>query len=168
MAENTIDFNPKFDGNVAKELNRRADANNIRDSFFRYWNYQKYCYINISVTEGQSETAVTPEVSMAIGDSKAPTGGFGTEGDMYTSEGEGNSRIRKPKPMLSSVKITNQGGQDYTEAAIYEVEASFKVFTLDDLEEVEKSFFIIGAEMVVNFGWRNHPERKNGIGDKVV
>ena len=60
MAENTIDFNPKFDGNVANELNRRADANNIRDSFFRYWNYQKYCYINISVTEGQSETAVTP------------------------------------------------------------------------------------------------------------
>ena len=163
MAENTIDFNPEFDGNVKDELNRRADANNIRDSFFRYWNYQKYCYINISVTEGQSETAVTPEVSMVIGDRKAPTGGFGTEGDMYTSEGEGNSRIRKPKPMLSSVKITNQGGQDYTEAAIYEVEASFKVFTLDDLEEVEKSFFIIGAEMVVNFGWRNHPERKNGI-----
>ena len=100
---------------------------------------------------------------MVIGDSEAPTGGFGTEGDMYTSEGEGNNRIRKPKPILSSVKITNQGGQDYTEAAIYEVEASFKVFTLDDLERVEKSFFIIGAEMTVNFGWRNHPVRQNGI-----
>jgi hypothetical protein len=163
MAENTIDFNPKFDGNVANELNRRADANNIRDSFFRYWNYQKYCYINISVTEGQSETAVTPEVSMVIGDRKAPTGGFGTEGDMYTSEGEGNSRIRKPKPILSSVKITNQGGEDYTESAIYEVEASFKVFTLGDLEKVEKSFFIIGAQMDVEFGWRNHPVLSNGI-----
>ncbi len=163
MSENTIDFNPKFDGNVANELNRRADANETRDAFFRYWNYQKYCYINISVTVGQSGTAITPEVSMAIGDSEAPTGGFGTEGDMYTSEGEGNSRIRKPKPILSSVKITNQGGQDYTEAAIYEVEASFKVFTLDDLEKVEKSFFIIGAQMDVEFGWRNHPVPSTGI-----
>ena len=163
MVDNTIDFNPPFDGNVANELNRRAGANETRDAFFRYWNYQKYCFINISVTEGQSQTAITPEESMVIGDSEAPTGSFGTEGDMYTSEGEGNNRIRKPKPTLSSVKITNQGGQDYTEAAIYEVEASFKVFTLDDLERVEKSFFIIGAEMTVNFGWRNHPERKNGI-----
>ena len=127
----TIDFNPPFDGNVKDELDRRAGANETRDSFFRYWNYQKYCYINISVTEGQSGTAVTPEESMTIGDSEAPTGGFGTEGDMYTSEGT----VRKPKPILSSVKITNQGGQDYTEAAIYEVEASFKVFTLDDFRK---------------------------------
>ena len=64
----TIDFNPQFDGNVANELNRRAGANETRDSFFRYWNYQKYCYINISVTEGQSGTAITPEESMTIGD----------------------------------------------------------------------------------------------------
>ena len=159
----TIDFNPQFDDNVAKELNRRAGANETRDAFFRYWNYQKYCFINISVTEGKSGTAITPEVSMIIGDREAPTGGFGTEGDMYTSEGDGNNRIRKPKRILSSVKITNQGGQDYTEAAIYEVEASFKVFTLGDLERVEKSFFIIGAEMTVNFGWRNHPKRQDGI-----
>jgi len=155
----TIDFNPPFDGNVKDELDRRAGANETRDSFFRYWNYQKYCYINISVTEGQSGTAITPEESMTIGDSEAPTGGFGTEGDMYTSEGG----VRKPKPILSSVKITNQGGQDYTEAAIYEVEASFKVFTLDDLERVEKSFFIIGAQMDVEFGWRNHPNRLDGV-----
>lgn len=155
----TIDFNPPFDGNVKDELDRRAGANETRDSFFRYWNYQKYCYINISVTEGQSGTAITPEESMTIGDSEAPTGGFGTEGDMYTSEGS----VRKPKPILSSVKITNQGGQDYTEAAIYEVEASFKVFTLDDLERVEKSFFIIGAQMDVEFGWRNHPNRLDGV-----
>lgn len=159
MVENTIDFNPPFDDNVANELNRRAGANEVRDSFFRYWNYQKYCYINISVTEGQSGTAITPEESMTIGDSEAPTGGFGTEGDMYTTEGG----VRKPKPILSSVKITNQGGQDYTEAAIYEVEASFKVFTLDDLERVEKSFFIIGAQMDVEFGWRNHPNRLDGV-----
>ena len=163
MAENTIDFNPEFDGNVKDELNRRADANETRDSFFRYWNYQKYCYINISVTEGQSGTAITPEVSMAIGDSKAPTGGFGADGDMYTSEGT----VRKPKPILSSVKITNQGGEDYTESAIYEVEASFKVFTLGDLEKVEKSFFIIGAQMDVEFGWRNHPVSSNGITNSV-
>ena len=97
----TIDFNPPFDGNVKDELNRRADANETRGAFFRYWNYQKYCYINISVTEGQSGTAITPEVSMVVGDSEAPTGGFGTRGDMYTSEGT----VRKPNQYYHQLRL---------------------------------------------------------------
>ena len=31
------------------------------------------------------------------------------------------------------------------------------------LERVEKSFFIIGAQMDVEFGWRNHPNRLDGV-----
>ena len=165
MAENTIDFNPIFNIDVANELNDRTSAASgvTRDDFFRYWNYKKYCYVNISIKANVSGTAIVPTTSLVIGDNTAPVGKFRTPTkgglDMYTDEGGS----RKPKPVLTSVKILNQGGQDYTEAAIYEIEASFKVYTLNDLEEVEKTFFIIGAEMVVNFGWGLHPKDKKGI-----
>ena len=165
MAENTIDFNPIFNTDVANELNDRTSAASgvTRDDFFRYWNYKKYCYVNISIKANVSGTAIVPTTSLVIGDNTAPVGKFRTPTkgglDMYTDEGGS----RKPKPVLTSVKILNQGGQDYTEAAIYEIEASFKVYTLNDLEEVEKTFFIIGAEMVVNFGWGLHPKDKKGI-----
>ena len=36
MVENTIDFNPPFDGNVANELNRRAGANETIITFCTY------------------------------------------------------------------------------------------------------------------------------------
>ena len=45
---------------------------------------------------------------MKIGDSTAPTGG-GTS--LYDTEGT----IRRFKPILTSVKITNNGGGDYTD-----------------------------------------------------
>ena len=167
--KNGIDFNPVFNTDVANELNDRKSAASgvTRDDFFRYWNYKKYCYVNISITPNVSGTAIIPTTQLVIGDNTAPVGKFitPTKGglDMYTSEGGSGNGSRKPKPVLTSVKILNQGGQDYTEAAIYEIEASFKVYTLDDLEEVEKTFFIIGAEMVVNFGWGLHPKDKKGI-----
>jgi hypothetical protein len=169
MAENTIDFNPIFNIDVANELNDRTSAASgvTRDDFFRYWNYKKYCYVNISIKANVSGTAIVPTTSLVIGDNTAPVGKFTTPTkgglDMYTSEGGSGNGSRKPKPVLTSVKILNQGSEDYTEAAIYEIEASFKVYTLDDLEEVEKTFFIIGAEMVVNFGWGLHPKNKKGI-----
>ena len=163
--KNGIDFNPVFNTDVANELNDRTSAASgvTRDDFFRYWNYKKYCYVNISIKANVSGTAIVPTTSLVIGDNTAPVGKFRTPTkgglDMYTDEGGS----RKPKPVLTSVKILNQGGQDYTEAAIYEIEASFKVYTLNDLEEVEKTFFIIGAEMVVNFGWGLHPKDKKEL-----
>jgi hypothetical protein len=162
---NTLDFNPEFPPKVKTELEKReAAANGVnRDDFFKYWNYKKYCYVNISITANVSGTAIIPTTSLVIGDNAASVGKFTTPTkgglDMYTSEGGS----RKPKPVLTSVKILNQGSEDYTEAAIYEIEASFKVYTLDDLEEVEKTFFIIGAEMKVNFGWAVHPNAQSGV-----
>ena len=123
-------LNPIFPSAVADELKRREGANELRDDFFKYWNYKKYCYVNVSTT-GESGTALTAAAEN-IGDSTAPTGG-GTS--LYDTEGP----IRRFKPILTSVKITNNGGGDYTEALIYETEVSFKVYTLAQLEKVQKS-----------------------------
>lgn len=156
MAE-APNLNPIFPEVVAKELNRRADANETRDEFFKYWNYKKYCYVNVSIIAGETGTVLTAAY-MGIGDSTAPTGG-GTS--LYDTETDGT--IRRFKPILTSVKITNNGGGDYTEALIYETEVSFKVYTLAQLEEVQKSFFILGANMKIEYGWRDHPSAADGV-----
>ena len=139
MAE--FNLNPVMNPDVAKELTQRMSDVENRD---KNWMYKKYAYIKMSTT-GESQTAMCPSV-YSIGDG---TIGHGGHLSLYTEEGG----IRKFKPTLTSVKMNNDGGQDYTEAYIYEIEAQFKVFTLDDLDKVEASFFRIGAEVKFEFGW---------------
>ena len=140
-----LDLNPKFPPEVSKELDRRKTAVQNRE---QDWMYRKYAYIKMSTT-GKSQTMLCPSV-MAIGDG---TMGHSGHLSLYTKEGG----IRKFKPTLTSVKITNEGGQDYTESYIYEIEAQFKVFTMDDLDKVENSFFRVGAEVKFEFGWNGAP-----------
>ena len=154
MAE-APNLNPTFPSAVADELKLREGANELRDDFFKYWNYKKYCYVNVSIIAGETGTVLTA-AEMKIGDSTAPTGG-GTS--LYDTEGT----IRRFKPILTSVKITNNGGGDYTEALIYETEVSFKVYTLAQLEKVQKSFFILGANMKIEYGWRDHTNPADGV-----
>ena len=47
---------------------------------------------------------------------------------LYTSE----DGIRKFKPLLKSCKITNEGGGDYTDSYLYNIEFSFTVFTMEE------------------------------------
>ena len=144
MAE-VLNLNPTFPTAVSGELDRRKTAVETRD---KDWMYKKYAYIKMTTT-GKSQTMLCPGV-MSIGDG---TIGHGGHLSLYTEEGG----IRKFKPTLTSVKITNEGGQDYTESYIYEIEAQFKVFTLDDLDKVENSFFRVGAEVKFEFGWVGAP-----------
>lgn len=140
-----LSLNPPMPPNVKSELERRMGAVENRDS---NWLYKKYAYIKMSTT-GKSQTMLCP-TTMTIGDG---TIGHGGHLSLYTEEGG----IRKFKPTLTSVKITNEGGQDYTESYIYEIEAQFKVFTLSDLDKVESSFFRVGAEVLFEFGWIGAP-----------
>jgi hypothetical protein len=140
-----LDLNPAFPPEVSAELDRRKLAVQNRE---QDWMYRKYAYIKMSTT-GQSQTMLCPSV-MSIGDG---TMGHNGHLSLYTKEGG----IRKFKPTLTSVKITNEGGQDYTESYIYEIEAQFKVFTMDDLDKVENSFFRVGAEVKFEFGWNGAP-----------
>ena len=139
MAE--FNLNPVMPADVKAELKQRMTDVEERD---KNWMYKKYAYIKMSTT-GKSQTAMCPSV-YSIGDGTIGNGGHLS---LYTKEGG----IRKFKPTLTSVKMNNDGGQDYTEAYIYEIEAQFKVFTLDDLDKVEASFFRIGAEVKFEFGW---------------
>lgn len=144
-------FDKAFPGDVKAELDRRSS---LIASKGVPWNYDKYAYITIQAT-GNSQTLIKAEPSMVLGDdadyAKSPHIG------LYSDEGG----IRKFKPQLKSCKITNEGGGDYTDSYIYNVEFSFTVFTQADLDLAEKSFFRVGGEIEVKFGWRGYTSGVN-------
>ena len=137
-----FDFNPSLGGAEAV-LDARKAA--VKDRTHN-WNYKKYAYCTVKST-GNSQTITCPS-KMTIGDGSAPTGG-GTS--MYTSA-DGPRRL---KPILTSCKITNEGGQNYVDSYIYEVEFSYTVYTKADLEKAINSFMMVGGEVEISFGWRN-------------
>ncbi len=143
-----FDFNPKLGGAEAV-LDARKAAVKGRD---HAWNYKKYAYCTVKST-GNSQTITCP-TKMTIGDGSAPTGG-GTS--MYTSA-DGPRRL---KPILTSCKITNEGGQNYVDSYIYEVEFSYTVYTKADLEKAINSFMMVGGEVEISFGWRNGGDAGN-------
>lgn len=138
-------FNKDFPPTAAAELDRRSKLT-------KEWMYKKYATISIRTT-GNTSTIICSEADFIIGDK------IETEGplSLYTTE----KGIKKFKPTLKSVRITNNGGQDYTDAYLYEIEASFTVFTLEDINRVERSYFRVGAEIEILFGWKGYTDNHN-------
>lgn len=137
-------FDKPFPGDVKAELDRRSG---LIASKGVEWNYDKYAYVTIQAT-GETQTLIKAEKGFVLGDGAdyASSPHIG----LYSDE----KGIRKFKPQLKSCKITNEGGGDYTDSYIYSVEFSFTVYTQDDLDKAEASYFRVGAEIEVKFGWR--------------
>lgn len=137
-------FDKEFPLTVRQELNARSGF--VKNKGVQ-WNYDKYCYIRMRGT-GNTNTIIPAEGGFELGDVSAnQTNPIG----VYKSEGG----IRKFKPQLTGVTISNQGAQDYTDSYIYEVEANFEVYTLEDLNKAEKTYFRVGHEIEFEFGWLN-------------
>ena len=141
-------FDKVFPPKVKDELDRRA---NFIENKSKTWNYDKYAHISIQAT-GESQTIIESKQSLVLGDGadyiSNPHIG------LYSEEGG----VRKFKPQLKSCKITNEGGQDYTDSYIYNIEFAFTVFTTDDLNAAEETFFRVGGEIQVDFGWNGADE----------
>ena len=140
-------FDKPFPDDVGNELTDRGD---FIETKAKRWNYDKYAHITIFGT-GKTETIIKPSTSLILGDGASYT--TQPHIGLYSEEGG----VRKFKPQLKSCKITNEGGQDYTDSYLYNIEFSFTVFTQDDLNAAEETFFRIGAEIQIDFGW-NGPD----------
>ncbi len=144
-------FDIAFPNDIESEFNNRSSY--IRNKDVK-WNYDKYCWIQMTAT-GKSSTVMCPTSYGPIGDG-SPNTQVG-HNDLYVTEGG----VRKFRPQLKSVNINNNGASDYTDALIYEVEASFTVYTLAQLEEINKSFFKAGSEVEFKFGWEGYSSGVN-------
>jgi hypothetical protein len=150
-----FNFNPTFPEGIRDTLDARANAVQNRDP---YWNYKKYAYFRMSVLPPEpykddtaSSTSVFDVVTNAKGGfpiGEAPQGGHL---NMYTDEGG----VRRFKPKISSAKMSLDGGGDLYNSFIREVDISFEVYTLDDLNRVVTEYFRIGARVKIEYGWIN-------------
>jgi len=150
-----FNFNPIFPLGIRETLDTRANAVKNRDP---YWNYKKYAYFRMSVLPPEKYTNDTPSSTSVFDVVTKVEGGFpigeapqGGHLNMYTDEGG----VRRFKPKISSAKMSLDGGGDLYNSFIREVDISFEVYTLDDLNRVVTEYFRIGARVKIEYGWMN-------------
>ena len=150
-----FNFNPTFPEGIRETLDARANAVKNRDP---YWNYKKYAYFRMSVLPPEKYTNDTPSSTSVFDVVTDVEGGFpigeapqGGHLNMYTDEGG----VRRFKPKISSAKMSLDGGGDLYNSFIREVDISFEVYTLDDLNRVVTEYFRIGARVKIEYGWMN-------------
>ena len=139
-----LSFDKSIEGEQKSELDARKAYVSGKDV---KWNYQKYAWVSMKGT-GNTTTVFCSTGGQQIGD----PGLRGPHIDLYETEGG----VRRFKPQLKSVKISNQGAQDYADSFIYEIEASFTCYTQGQLDAIDKCYFRVGAEVQFDFGWEGY------------
>jgi hypothetical protein len=149
-------FNETFPPDIVKELDRRALlASGVeRGADFNKWNYKRYAYVAISCT---SKNSLGPLIC-----SQPNTIGDGTVNekvglDLYELEGT----IRKQLPILKSVEISADGSSNVAQATMWTAKIDFDLFTLEQLDDAEKSFLRQGTVVKIEFGWANETASPN-------
>lgn len=122
----------------------------------KIWNYGRYAYITL-IYNGVNNAGIQPCSTniKKIGD----TALFGPSGStdyqsLITRDGD---RHIPARPILESVRIGNDGSTDVSDAALYDVDVSFKVFSKPQFEEIEKAWFVPGNEFTISFGYKDLP-----------
>lgn len=142
-------------------LNARKGKISGRDI---YWNYKKYAYVVLSSAPPQDETdsssvlALIPTNAMTIG--VVPTDDL----DLYRVE----SGVRRGIPHVTSAKVSLDAGGDIYNSYIREFEIEFKVYTLSDLNNVEKNFFVPGKQAIVKYGWTSGDANETGLEETIT
>lgn len=74
---------------------------------------------------------------------------LGINADKMTFPALYNQSTNFPNPTLSSVNVTNQGELGSLQTA----EVSFKVYTREQLNDIEEKILIPGQEVIIEYGW---------------
>ena len=164
-------LDPIFNPNVESTLDTRKGWVETRE---QKWNYKRSAYFNLESFDGGSLTSDDYNKSdkydketvfflmsesnfvgsNAIG--KTFSGGY-----LQAFYSDYNNNKNSLKPKFDSATISVNGGQNFYDSFIREVTVNFTVFTLSDLDKVEKSFFRPGAKAFVNYGWLGYATDEN-------
>ena len=58
-----------------------------------------------------------------------------------------------PRPVLESVSMANDGGQDLSDAMLFELSVVCKVYNKNDFDAIDQTFFTPGHRCEVDIGW---------------
>ena len=112
------------------------------------WNYGRYAYITLEGT-GNNNAGLCNGAGATLGDTKLTAGE--TYDSTISTDGERNIPSR---PILDSVRINNDGSTDMSEAALYDVDVSFRCFSKSQFETYENVYFTPGSEVKLSFGYK--------------
>jgi len=102
----------------------------------------KRAYAQISLKGGGKASCSGAITSIESNVQKTHSALMSTEGGRLT-----------PQPVLESFEMANDGGQDASDAMLFEASAKVKVFSLDDLNDMENSFLIPGQRITIKLGY---------------
>lgn len=131
-------------GNLGKMSAWFANPNGSESA--KIWNYGRYAYITVRGT-GKNNAGLCNSSGGILGDSQM-------SGETYNNLKTRDGDRDVPNPLLESVRISNDGSTDTTDASLFDIDISFKCFSIGQLSSFEKVYFVPGAEVFLDFGYK--------------
>jgi len=75
----------------------------------------------------------------------------GTHASMFSNESS-TGRVA-PKPSLESITVSNDGGQDMSDAMLFQADITLKVYNEDDFNKVDKAFMTPRRKVTITIGY---------------
>ena len=122
------------------------NPNDSTDS--KIWNYGRYAYITLSTDGTNNAGLCAPSAGTTLGDTALS--GSSTYQSLISRDGE---RDIPSKPILDSVRISNDGSTDMSDAALFDIDVSFKCYSAAQFETYENAFFRVGNGVTLKFGY---------------
>lgn len=123
------------------------------DEDSKIWNYGRYAYITLSTNGTNNAGLCNPTKGITLGDTKL------SESDDYQSlRSRDGERDVPSTPILDSVRISNDGSTDMSDAALFDIDVSFKCFSEGQFETYENAFFRVGNGVDLSFGYKGLDE----------
>lgn len=129
-----------------KEISSWLESPNASEDS-RIWNYGRYAYITLETTGENNAGLCGAPVGITLGD-VVESGGYSS---IVRRDG---GRDIPARPILDSVRISNDGSTDMSDAALFDIDVSFKCFSLEQFEIYENAFFKVGTEIRLKFGYK--------------
>ena len=115
----------------------------------KIWNYGRYAYITLSTNGTNNAGLCASKTTTTLGDTAIS--GSDTYQSLISRDGE---RDIPSKPILDSVRISNDGSTDMSDAALFDIDVSFKCFSAGQFETYENAFFKVGTGVNLSFGYK--------------
>lgn len=115
----------------------------------KIWNYGRYAYITLSTNGTNNAGLCASKTTTTLGDT--PLSGSSTYQELISRDGE---RDIPSSPILDSVRISNDGSTDMSDAALFDIDVSFKCFSAGQFETYENAFFKVGTGVNLSFGYK--------------
>lgn len=131
-------------GNLSQMSAWFANPNGSENA--KIWNYGRYAYITVRGT-GKNNAGLCNSSGGILGDSQM-------SGETYGSLKSRDGDRDIPNPILESVRISNDGATDVTDASLFDIDVSFKCFSKGQLATFENIYFVPGAEVFLEFGYK--------------